>query len=245
MGRDVVDQSKRFELWSPNSQKTPVYPGTKPVGFSLVPPLPHPRTDGSGGRFDWALIPQHIDVNLLHHAFIIDPARLTIRSPEFVYLTSVWKSLSPANGCLEKNFLRDLLDRAEKLKNRRLDALNDLPPGLQALGSLVSSAPSALDIRQFEGEITWDSCVEGMVYIQRVMREKDGWLQMIGALRSTEWKIEVPLVSPLPATQEQYLGGWINGVDERVARWLLHVGVPCFIIHEYREGVDFGPGICD
>ena len=244
-GRDVVHQSRRFELWSPNSQKMPVYPGTKPVSFSLVPPLTHPRTDGSGGRFDWTLIPQHIDVNLLHHAFIIDPARLKTQSAEYVYLTSVWESLSPDKGRLKQSFIRDLLTRAEKLERRRLEVLDGLPSALQAFSSLVSLAPITSDIRRFDGEITWDSCVEGVVYIQRVMREKDGWLRMMGALRSTGWSIEVPLVLPLPAVQEHCLGAWINGADERVARWLLYVGVPCFIIHEYREGLDFGPGISD
>ena len=87
--------------------------------------------------------------------------------------------------------------------------------------------------------------MEGVVYLQHIIREKDGWLRMMAALLSTGWSIEVPLVSPLPITQEHYIGAWINGLDERVARWLLYVGVPCFIIHEYRGGLDFGPGISD
>ena len=244
-GRDVVHNFKRFEMWSPNSRKTPVYPGTKPVGFSLVPPLPHPRSDGSGGRFDWTLIPQHIDINTLYHAFILDPARLKVQSPEFVYLTSVWESLSPAKGRLKKRFVESLLARGAKLEHRRLEVLKGIPPMLQALGSLVSHAPRPSDIQRFGEGTTWDSCVEGMVHIQRVMREKDGWLRMMDALHSTGWNIDVPLVSPLPAAREHCLGAWINGVDERVARWLLHVGVPCFIIHEYRVGLDFGPDIPD
>jgi hypothetical protein len=245
VGRDVVHQSRHFELWSPNSEKTPVYPGTKPVGLSLVPPLDHHRTDGSGGRFDWTLIPQHIDTNHLHHPFILDPARLKTRSPEYVYLTSVWDPLSPTSGRLRQDFFGSLISRAEKLESRRLDMLNDTPSSLRALASLVSNAPIASDFQHFEGEITWDTCVEGVVHLQRVMREKDAWLRMMSSLRSTKWSIEVPLVSPLPGTQEQFLGGWINGADERIAKWLLHLGLPCFIIHEYRKGLDFGPGISD
>jgi len=35
----------------------------------------------------------------------------------------------------------------------------------------------------------------------------------------------------------------VNGADERVVMWFLRLGVPCFIIHEYREGLDFGHGV--
>lgn len=218
----------------------PVYPGTKPV--NIKPPF-EPRIDGSYGQFDWTLIPQHLNTNLLHHAFILDPKRLKDGLVDYIPLTRQWESLSLGTGHLQLLFVTSLIAQAEKLERRHLQMLDTLPSALHKIGSLVSCAPTTLDIRQFDGEITWDEGVEGVVEIQRVMREKEGWLRMMDVLHSTAWSMEVSLVSPPAAVQERYLGVWVNGVDERAVRWLLHVGVPCFIIHKYREGLDFGPGI--
>ena len=116
-GRDVRYGARRFELWSPNSFKLPVYPGTRPPGFSLVPPLAYRRTDGSGGRFDWTLIPQYLDTNLLHHPFIIDPQLVQCPvPPEFTYLTHVWESSGFSHGRLTREFYNTLLGRAEVLE---------------------------------------------------------------------------------------------------------------------------------
>ena len=84
-GRDVLYRSRRFELWSPNSSQLPVYPGLPPANFNMVPPLQYPRVDGSGGRFDWTLNPQHFDTNRLHLPFITTPEHASVTSP---YLAS-------------------------------------------------------------------------------------------------------------------------------------------------------------
>lgn len=65
--------SRRFELWSPNACSIPIYPGTHPPGFSMNPPLACLRPDGSGGRYDWKVLPQYLDTNWLHHPFIRRP----------------------------------------------------------------------------------------------------------------------------------------------------------------------------
>jgi hypothetical protein len=100
-GRDVHYGAQPFELWSPNSLKLPVYSGTIPPGFSLMPPLTHCRTDGSGRRFDWTLIPQYLDTNRLHYPFILDPKLIQFPvPPEFTYLTHVWESSDFSQGRL-------------------------------------------------------------------------------------------------------------------------------------------------
>ena len=65
---------------------------------------------------------------------------------------------------------------------------------------------------------------------------------MMRALRFTDWSMGDPTTtcnSPIIPANNQYLGSWVNSADERVVMWLLHLGVPCFIIHEYRDGLDF------
>jgi hypothetical protein len=250
-GRDVCHQRRRFELWSPNSWKTPVYPGTRPAGFSLVPPLTHRRTDGSGGRYDWTLIPQHLDRKVPHHPFILDPERASANHalPEFAYLTSVWRSSrKPSVGHLDPVFVSCLRDRAVTLETNRLGALYQLPPHLHDLGTLISDAPTQSEIQKFEGDLDWDTCVEGMTHIQRLLREKSGWLRMMRALKSTDWMMGIPAAHQgdhIVPVNESVLGAWINGGDEDVIQWFLHTGVPCYIIHEYRDGVDFGHGVSE
>jgi len=247
-GRDVCHQQRRFELWSPNSSKTPVYPGTRPAGFSLVPPLTHRRTDGSGGRFDWTLIPQHLDRKVLHHPFILDPERVNHTQPEFTYLTAVWHSLpKPSTGRLDREFISRLCERAAMLEKSRLDAVSKLPPNLRDLATLVSDAPTQSEIQKFGDDLDWDTCVDDITHIQRLLREKAGWLRMMATLRSTDWIMGVPADRQghiVPVT-EGVLGAWINGGDEDVIQWFLRTGVPCYIIHEYRNGVDFGHGVSE
>jgi hypothetical protein len=246
-GRDVLYRSRRFELWSPNSTKTPIYPGMKPIGLSLTPPLIHRRTDGSGGRFDWTLIPQYLDRSVLHHPFILDPERADGSSAEFIYLTTVWQSLpNSSHGRLNRSFYTSLLDRAAELEKKRQDMLKILPPDWLELATLVSDAPTSSHIRRYEGDIDWDTCVEQLTYIQRVLREKDGWIRMTIALSCGRWRMGDTMIlqaGPVIAANDNMLGAWVNGADERIVQWFLHIGVPCFIIHEYREGVDFGHGI--
>jgi hypothetical protein len=90
----------------------------QPTDFSLVPPLTHCRSDGSGGRFDWTIISQHLDASVLHHAFILDPAYVENDNPEYVYLTSIWESLTPVYGQLKRDFSPRLLERGKYLAFR-------------------------------------------------------------------------------------------------------------------------------
>lgn len=67
---------------------------------------------------------------------------------------------------------------------------------------------------------------------------------MFRALRSTDWKIDIALaVNGIQPVCKSFMGCWVNGIKEESIRWLLHLGIPCFIIHEYRVGVDFGAGV--
>jgi hypothetical protein len=245
-GHDVIYGHRRFELWSPNSLQLPGYPGTRPAQFSLVPPLAHRRVDGSGGRFDWTLVPQALDPNFLHHPFILNPEFIKHPLPEFTYLTSVWVSSVGSKGHLQPDFYSSLLSRAEELETYRLRALPCVPVDLNYLSTLVSEAPTLVDIHTFAHDMLWDVCVERVTHIQRLLREKDGWLRMMRALRSTHWSMGDPIAirdSGIVKADDQYLGAWVNGSNERIVMWLLQLGVPCFIIHEYREGVDYGHGI--
>jgi hypothetical protein len=69
---------------------------------------------------------------------------------------------------------------------------------------------------------------------------------MIEALSFTNWSMgESADVYdlPIPRARESCLGAWINGGHQRILHWFLRLGVPCYIIHQYRDGVDFGNGI--
>ena len=251
-GRDVLHRSRRFELWSPNSSRLPVYPGLTPANFNMIPPLQYPRVDGSGGRFDWTLNPQYFVTNRLHLPFIMTPehaSRTPTYLPEFAYLTSVWISHPiPARtrGILSREFITALSGRAATLEEQRVAAVRDIPDCWEYLKFLVSEAPTVDTLSSFVVEMEWEECVSQVTVVQRQLREKQAWLKMLKALRSTSWSFDIaPVVGDINITPalDSFMGCWVNGARERPIRWLLHLGIPCFIIHEYRVGVDFGDGV--
>jgi hypothetical protein len=236
-GHDVEQsKSRRFELWSPNSDCIPVYPGTPSASFSMVPPLSHPRTDGSGGRFDWTLVPQHLNSSKLHHPFIEKP-QYGRGLAEFEYLTSVWRS-SPGGLC--DAFIARLLDRARELEGSRVSSLSTFPGVCPDLTGLVDSRPTADEINQFRGLRSWEACVSGVTHIQRLLREKAAWLLMVKDLSACQWSFAVPLTESIPKSRFDLMGSWVNGGKSEHITWLLHSRVPCYFIHQYRDGIDFG-----
>jgi hypothetical protein len=69
---------------------------------------------------------------------------------------------------------------------------------------------------------------------------------MMKALRHTGWNMGDPAnvrSSRIGPANDTVLGVWVNGGDERVVMWFLRLGVPCSVIREYCEGLDFGYGI--
>jgi hypothetical protein len=70
---DVVIDSKRYKVWSPNSTWTPFYPGVFPKSFIPRFPLQHPMYDGSAGWDDWTTHPQTFLLKYLQHPFITLP----------------------------------------------------------------------------------------------------------------------------------------------------------------------------
>jgi len=79
-------------------------------------------------------------------------------------------------GSLDRKFYFNLLERAAFLERNCLEVASCLPSSLQDLAILVSDAPTQSDIQRFRDELDWDTCVESIVYIQRLLREKAGWL---------------------------------------------------------------------
>jgi hypothetical protein len=241
-GWDVEFEGRRFELWSPNSNYRPMYPGTRPVSFSMTPPQSIPRVDGSGGRYDWTLLPQHIDSNVFHHPFIIKPESAP-HEPEFQYLTAVWKSANSTLGNLAPDYISRSLNRAAALENERLAQWDAIPAQWGYLRHLVDIHPTLNDITRLSGLIDWETCVHQYTHIQRLLREKSAWLLMLSALRHTNWELKPPNSGSIKQARSDLMGVWINGGSESHIRWLLHLGVPCYVIHEYREGVDFGASV--
>jgi hypothetical protein len=241
VGHDVEYSGRRFELWSPNADRIPVYPGTSPSSFSMVPPLPHPRIDGSGGRFDWTLVPQHLDANKLHHPFIMTPEHGKGRV-EFECLTSTWQH---APGELSEEYITRLLHRAKELEERRLLLLPTIPDACNQIISLVNSHPTSNEIIQFRGLRNWEKCVSGVTHIQRLLREKAAWSYMVGALKASNWTFDAPPMESIPKSRPYLIGSWVNGGRSEHIQWLLHLGVPCYIIHQYRDGVDFGYNVAE
>src|SRR6202142_1748462 len=248
--RDTVRGNRRFELWSPNFSTIPMYPGTPPPNFSMTPPLRCLRVDGSGGRYDCTLFPQHPDTNRHHLPFIIRPGQgLRERLVEFRTLPhspGVWKPahLGPTKGCISAGYLKSLSERAVTLESARIALLPSISaahPDWAYIKTLVDAHPTPAEISRFTTITDWESFLHGLAHIQRQLREKAAWVHMCEALKHTCWSLDVNVNSnEALAVREREMGAWVNGAPKSAVSWLLKLGIPCFIIHEYREGVDFG-----
>src|SRR6202142_2261363 len=196
--RDTVRGNRRFELWSPNFSTIPMYPGTPPPNFLMTPPLRCLRVDGSGGRYDWTLFPQHLDTNRLHLPFIIRPGQgLRERLVEFRPLThspDVWKPtyLGPTKGCISAGYLKSLSERAATLESARIALLPSISaahPDWAYIKTLVDAHPTPAEISRFTTITDWESFLHGLAHIQRQLREKAAWVHMCEALKHTCWSL--------------------------------------------------------
>ena len=134
-----------------------MYPGTLPPCFSMTPPLACQRVDRSGGRYDWTLVPQHLNTNRLHYPFILRPDK-GADLPEFQILTStprVWEPvhLGLTKGRISSGYLQLLSERAAALENSRIGALPHIPTvpdqDWTYIKTLVNTHPTPDEISRF------------------------------------------------------------------------------------------------
>ncbi|TFK61744.1 hypothetical protein BDN72DRAFT_863365 [Pluteus cervinus] len=250
---DPRDSAKRYELWSPNAELAGVFPGDRPENFSLDLPLSNPRFDGSGGRWDFTLNPQYLELGNLHHAFIRRTTSYSLMtdSAEFWPLTSHWESRATSSGNIGvvspdlreglKSRARNLMEQAKFLARQQ---------GLSQCSSWLPPYPEIASYEWFAGlsrPSPWEAHVDNIAYFQRQLKELAAWVECVTRLIETNFSINHTrsklYQQDFPPGDERYLGVWVQGNHEEAVLWLLGCGVPCYFVHQYRENFEYGEHI--
>ncbi|KAJ7068957.1 hypothetical protein B0H15DRAFT_958000 [Mycena belliarum] len=243
--RIVLLGTRKLELWAANSLQFPFFPGAVRLNYRPVAPatlIAERRYDGHYGKFDCTQAPQYFRADAMHWPFIRRAS--AVNSGDAAYaafapLTLFWSAESKRNpsprGFLLPTFIAQLGDLGRSLEarmsrfRRRVDVREwDRRPSA-AMGSATGRL---LSIR------TWDDAVDHGVALQRVLREMEAWVCWAEEVeRQKALSLDALRSMDMMFAQEEYLGVWINGADERTTLSYMAAGVPCFIIHEYAPGV--------
>ena len=120
--RIVKINDRRWELWSPNSERSMFYPGLRSMELDLENPADEGlmRCDGHLGRFDPTVSPQHFDPNDPKQPWLGFIRREGNDSyPEYTSLVDVWQPVSlPNQGYLKPSYIASLVRRLESVAHR-------------------------------------------------------------------------------------------------------------------------------
>jgi hypothetical protein len=106
---------------------------------------------------------------------------------------------------------------------------HDIPDCWKFFKCPVSEAATAETLTKFGLGMEWGECVSQVTAVQRQLREKQAWLQMLRALQPTNWSTNIsPVVDDIDAAHESYMECWVNAASEKLIRWLLYLGIPRF-----------------
>ena len=73
--------------------------------------------------------------------------------------------------------------------------------------------------------------VDGVSEAQRGIRDKRAFIDYVARLHQARFWMPDP-AAEVNMADERYLGVWLNGIEERTARWYLKEGIPCYVVRE-------------
>ncbi|KAJ7153266.1 hypothetical protein C8R46DRAFT_1228201 [Mycena filopes] len=241
--RIVKTNSLVFELWSPNSSQRPFLPGNIRSDYSPAPAEQRElrRYDGHSGKHDCLYVPQYLRDRYSHWPFMRRSSMVAATDRAFAaydVLISHWEveKGEPRRGRLSTSFIARL---------RALDSELDLAMSefRTALG-IDSPAwigrprvPSSAHLNELAALRSWEATVDTGVAVQRGLREKEAWIAFAQARADMRGLSDAAMLyEEMPPANEEYVGLWINGLEEKLALRYMKAGVPCFIVHQYKAG---------
>jgi hypothetical protein len=227
------------ELWSPNSAVHPYLPGLIPKGsdFSIPNNPRHRRYDGHLGRFDYTVVPQMFSDEKPWRGFILRPfSPQTANLPEFAPVHQLWKpsplSLNIPPTQLPPLYINSLRARItdfnristdnDKIATDRIDVWRNRP-----------ELPTPAEIDRLAKINNYEDAVDLTVDVQRRIRDFDAWHRYVqlSLAEYPDGDTEKWLRRPLIPANDEWLGAWINGVEESDVLRSLIWKMPCFIAH--------------
>jgi hypothetical protein len=243
--RDVKMRDKTWELWSPNSERVAFYPGIMDPQFPkrVVEDRSYHRFDGSLGRFDFTVVPQHFLSNRPWLPFV---HRTPMGSGDEIDFESVFDNWEPKRlfrglGFVKEDYMTRLRQRCTELDSQadRRSSIKDFSHKLWENRPRNTSEI----IKSLKGELSFDDAVNHTARITRKLREMVAWIEFVDTLKKyQDYDVKAlrGMKTEVQPADEKYMGVWLNGADEFRGLWLLLIGkVPCFIIHEYAQGRDY------
>ena len=225
--RIVKIDSRRWELWSPNSERSTFYPGLRSMELDLENPVDKGmmHCDGHLGRFDPTVSPQHFDPQQPWLGFVRREGNDSY--PEYTSLINVWQPVSlPNRGYLKPTYLASLVRRLESVAERveGWKVLNDLRPELWANRP---SFPTPVYLENLGNATSFDNAVISLARAQRGIKYMSAWCRMAHSIMTDAGTTP----SSVPSAEESLMGVWLNNCEEKDGLWLLKSKVPCYIIH--------------
>jgi hypothetical protein len=205
------------------------------------------RFDGSLGRFEFTRFPQVFDANRPWIAMLRRDPKPSDRF-EDVYDNWINKPLFPRIGSIKRDYLERLRQRCALLNNH----INDRP-SIQRISQPVwenrPCRPSPDEMARLEGELEYEDAVDRTARIGRQLAEKVAWIEMADVMLKhpevRELKDFQGSNSDVPPADEDFIGVWLNGANQFAALWFLLVAkVPCFVIHLYKQNIDYPTSNC-
>ncbi|KAJ6527549.1 hypothetical protein DFH09DRAFT_1094718 [Mycena vulgaris] len=234
--RDIMLHDRRFRISSLNSKQTPYYPGPRDPDTPYDPPLPSDprqrRRDGHLGPPDPTVSPQYYSQREPWLAFI--RRDFSARQDGFaeilpeVKLYDVWvgEPNSPL-GAVPLDIIDQLVTinaRWELIVQRLLPDLADRPE----LQGIPLQTPSSDEIRALGRLHPYETGVDELRRIQRLMAKKEAWIRMAKAWTAPQDSLSA---GAFPPADELLMGVWVNGesMSQQDYHWFVErARVPCF-----------------
>ena len=244
--RYIAMQGRLWEVTSPNSLQNAFCPGKRPSNLNLRVNYfeeYHRRYDGHMGPFDPTKNPQLSLPDRPWRPLIIKPAAGQPRdSPEYESILNCWKSDEhPAydSGTIHDNYIDKLIRRNQEVE-RRMEVLYkvysdrfSMEPTHRALWSpaIRPAVPSSEQLDSLRRIKRFPMAIDWVAEAQRGLKDKRAFVDYVSRLQAAPFWMPDP-DAQVEMADDCYLGVWLNGTEERLARWYLKECIPCFVVRE-------------
>ncbi|KAJ6474191.1 hypothetical protein C8R45DRAFT_935590 [Mycena sanguinolenta] len=241
--RIVQSEGRYYELWSPNSRQLPFFPGERPLSGQSpsIPPPDQRHYDSHVGRHDCIYFPHYFDTQTAHWPFMCRPSLVPRDDPAYMAyrpLTQVWRRNATESylGSFSIDFVSELNALRQTL-DLRYNNLHRTFKSTSRTWSRRPTFPTLQDVTNLYGVTTWDDAVDMGVAVQRGLRERLAWLDMVRVQREggAPDTVERLRSMTMPLVDDSLIGVWVNRLEERTVLTFLALRIPCFIIHEYED----------
>ena len=244
--RHVAMNGRLWEITSPNSLLDAFCPGLRPTNLNLHVDYfseENRRYDGHMGPFDPTRNAQLCYPGKEWRALIVSPAAGNPRdSPEYESMLNCWKSDGPPafdTGSVNNEYIDNLI-RMNQETDKRMEALYRTHLDYHSFDSVHialwspgtrPSIPTSEYIDTLRRHKRFSLFVDFTTEAQRGIKDKRAFVDFVSRLQQTRFWMPDP-EAEVGMADDRYLGVSLNGTEERLARWYLKEGIPCYVARE-------------